>query len=98
MGGRSALGDERRHVSRRAVELPAHAELHVMRGDVLDRERTAVHDRDAIEGIRRAGFEIAQVHVPIGEFDGDVPRDLIAKASMQGPGEIPLCGVGGVGR
>src|SRR5262249_16455888 len=41
-GERSALGDQRRRrIDRRAVEIPAHADHQVIRGDVLEPERIA---------------------------------------------------------
>src|SRR6478609_9218623 len=95
-GFRSALGDERRHVDRRAVEIPAHAELEVVRGDVpeLDRRRagSAVVVRAEV-----AGIGVAEIHVAVGEFDGEAGADLVGETGMGGPGEIPLTVVGEVG-
>src|SRR3954453_15806686 len=69
-GERSALGDERRrHVSRRAAEVPTYAELHVMRSDVLDLDRRRARDAIVI-GAEVAGIRVAEIHVAIGEFDG----------------------------
>src|SRR6185312_5611170 len=68
-GARSALGHERRrHIGRRAVEIPAHAELHVMRSDVLERHR--VDDVvGAVERLQIAGDAVAHVDEAIRQLD-----------------------------
>src|SRR5215213_9736814 len=79
----------RRRVDRRVGQIPAYAELQVMRGDILEGHRV-VDGVDAIEGAEIAGQAVAHVEIAIGEFDGEVRRDLVGKTGMRGPGEIPL--------
>src|SRR4051794_31765683 len=51
---RLTFADQRRRVDRRAAQIPAHAELQIMRGDVLEGRRV-VDGVDAIEGAEVAG-------------------------------------------
>src|SRR5665213_2981419 len=81
---RSALGDQRRRrVDWRAHQIPAHAELDVLRGDVLHHEAAAVDDGDAVEGIGRTGDAIAEVDVTIGQFDREPWRHLVGQTCVK---------------
>src|SRR3954447_8954802 len=90
-GERSALGDERRHIDRRAVELPAHAELQVVRGDVLELHGAAASEAGEVG--QGAGDALAEVDVAIREFKREARVDLIGKTGVRRPGEIPFRGV-----
>src|SRR5882724_6438829 len=46
---RSAFADQRRRVDRRAAQVPTHAELEVMRSDILERRRVEAVGTAAIE-------------------------------------------------
>ena len=71
------------------IEQPAHAELDVVRGDLLEVHRV-VDGVQAAVGLDVAAERVAQIDVAIGELDRRVGRDLVADARMDGPGEIPL--------
>src|SRR4051812_5101355 len=78
--GRSALADQRRRRRRRHVAAgPAYAELDVVRGQVVELERTAAAGENAIEGIALAGERVAEIEIAIGQFDGEVLVDLVGK-------------------
>src|SRR3954471_1880956 len=78
--GRSALADQRRGGRRRHVAAgPAYAELDVLRGQVVELERTAAAGENAIEGIALAGDGVAEIEIAIGQFDGEVLVDLVGQ-------------------
>src|SRR5579883_2990268 len=80
---KSAFANERRRRrGQRTVEIPAHAELEVVRGDVVHGPRI-LRDRGAGEVAVGAGGRIAQVHVAVSELDGDARRDMVGKAGVQ---------------
>src|SRR3954449_11027876 len=102
--GRSALANQRRGGRRRHVAAgPAYAELDVLRGQVVELERTAAAGENAVEGIALAGDGGAEIEIAIGQFDGEVLVDLVGKAGVSRPGEAGLvrrvgeigCGVDG---
>src|SRR5215216_1811422 len=80
----------RRRINLRAGQIPAHAELQVMRGEVLESHRVESVGAAAVEGPEIAGQAVAHVEIAIGEFDGEARRDLVGKTGMRRPGEIPL--------
>src|ERR1700761_5046780 len=95
---RSALADQRHHRGRGRrwlVEVPAYAELDVVGGDVLQRKAAAVHDRDAVEGVGRAGNRATEIHVAVGQFDREVVGDVVGKTGVDRPGQIPFAGIAG---
>src|SRR5258708_17422456 len=80
---------QRRHVSGRAVELPAHAHFEIMRGKALECRR--VDDAvGAVEAPEIAGQAVAHVEIAIGEFDGEIRRDPVSETCMKRPGKIPF--------
>src|SRR5882757_2070122 len=89
--GRSALADQRRRGRRRHVAAgPAYAELDVLRGQVVELERTAAATESAIEGVAPAGDAVAEIEIAIGQFDREVLVDLVGKTGVSGPGEAGL--------
>src|SRR5271166_5441059 len=85
---KSALANERRRRRRRRVEIPAHAERQIVRGDVIELEDVARIEAGEIGD--HAGSAGAQIHVAISQFERDARADLVSETSMRGPGEVPL--------
>src|SRR5581483_170137 len=86
---RLTLADQRRLIDRWVVQIPAHADLQVVRGDALEGGR--VDDGvDAVEGAQIAGQAVAHVEIAVSQFDGEVRRDLVSDTGVQRPGEVPL--------
>src|SRR6266566_5939204 len=80
---------QRRHLGRRAVELPAHAHFEIMRGKALERRR--IDDVvGAVESPEIAGQAVAHIEIAICEFDGEIRRDPVSETCMKRPGEIPF--------
>src|SRR5437870_10054668 len=87
---RLTFADQRRRcVNLRAGQIPAHAELQVMRSDVLEGRRV-VEVVGTVERAEVARQAIAHIEIAIGEFDREARRDLVGETGMRGPGEIPL--------
>src|SRR5258705_11185826 len=60
-----------------------------MRGKALERRR--IDDGvGAVERPEIAGQAVAYIEIAIGEFDGEIRRDLVGKTRMKRPGEIPF--------
>src|SRR6058998_2103642 len=67
----------RRRVDLRAGQIPAHAELQVMRGDVLEGHDMILTRADAILGYEFARDAVTKIDVAIAELERYVGRDLV---------------------
>src|SRR5258708_17162471 len=87
---RSALTHERRRwVDRLDIEVPAHAERQVMRGNVFHGPRE-LRRGGAGEVRIGAGRGVTETDVAIAEFERHVRRDLVGETGVHRPGKIPF--------
>ena len=94
---RLRIDRRRRCVSDRAADRrriviatgPAHAEAHVMRGDVFHR-RGIVEEVGAVEIDGVASHTVAEIEITIAQLDREILIDVVGNARMQRPGEVGL--------
>src|SRR5262249_34570021 len=84
---RLTLADDRRLIDLRAVQIPAHAELEVVRGDVLQHD--GGRSGRAIEESVRAGASGAEIDIAVGEFKRNRGSDPVGQTRVRRPSQIP---------